>query len=251
MIVPESTFYLLVSTVALVATVGFVARLRQFSGTTRQYLLLAPFVSGMLMVGYFAMANQLLVLHSPGGEPVPVSRFTMYLFTYPLVVASVGVLADASRRLTVAGMIALVGFVSGTLVNWLAPVPFDSGGKLMVLASIASALYLLFVPYTRSAQSVTGARRLLFGKLRNLMALLMLMYLVVGLTSRQGLGLLGTFTGVYVGGYLDLLGHIGFGGILLRAPTAVRELAAEHPTPLDYFRDDGTQPPSTDAPAGD
>lgn len=251
MIVPEDQFYLLVSAVALVGTVLLAGMGRQYSGHVRQYMLVAPYVAGMLVIGYFAMANQALLWQSPNGEPVPASRFIMYLFSYTVVITSIAVLADASSRLAIAGALGVSGFTLGTLLNWLAPVPFDSVGKLVVITSLAATLYLLFRPYTQSAASVSGARRLLFGKLRNLMALLMLMYFLVGLTSRQGLGLLDTFTGIYAGAYIDLLGHLGFGGIILRSPTAIEELAAAHPTALAYFRDDGAEPPSSDVPTGD
>jgi len=117
---------------------------------------------------------------------------------------------------------------------------------VLVLGTLALLFWLLFRPYSRAAESVSGPRKLAFGKLRNLMTLLLLMYLIVSLTSRQGLGLIGTFSGVYIGGYMDVLGHVGFAGILLRSEAAVRDLATQRSSLVSYFR-----PPPEDAPAAD
>jgi bacteriorhodopsin len=249
MLIAEHTFYLLVTAVAAVTTVplALVAARAQ----VRSWALLAPAVTGLIALGYLGMGTQALTVPDPAGEPVTVSRFVTYLFTYTSVVATIGILADVGRRGTALGVLGLVGYTGGVLVNWILPAPLNSAGQLAVLGSTVFVLYLLFRPYSRSVQSVSGARQLLFGKLRNLMALLLLMYLIVGLTSRQGLGLLDAFTGVYIGGYLDLLGHVGYAGLLLRGGTAIEELAAQYPSPVAYLKGDTTTRPDPEAAPSD
>lgn len=251
MIVGELTFYGLIGALATVATIVYGFWVRQFSGPKRKVMLAAPYATAMLALGYFGMAAEVLRLHSASGRPVPVSRFLVYLFSYTVVIAYVGLMANAERRHVLMGIGLLSTFTIGALINWMTAPPIESVGKLVFLGSLIGLMWLLFRPYTRASQSVSGPRKLAFGKLRNLMALLLMMYLIVGLTSRQGLGLLGTFTGVYMGAYMDVLGHLGFAGILLRADTAVDHLAAEHSSLLAYVRGGGMQPPEADASASD
>lgn len=251
MIIAEQSFYLLVSAFALVSTLVCAAVARKFDGRARRYMLYAPAVTGLLALGYFAMSVGALTITDPKGEPVPVSRFATYMVSYTFVMAFIAMVGGASRRLGIAGIASVGGFTLGTLVNWLTPAPINVLGKVVVLSSLAASLYLLFKPYTRASSTVSGERRLLFGKVRNLMALLMTNYLIVGLISRQGLALLGTFTGVYIGGYIDILGHIGFAGLLLRSEDAIAELADVHRSMLDYLGSDDTRSPGQDATVSD
>ncbi|WP_246984509.1 bacteriorhodopsin [Halorientalis marina] len=236
MLIGELAFYGLVGAVAAVAFVGSALWTRRHTGARLRYTLVAPYVTGALALGYVGMSGEVLTLVAANGRPVPVSRFLVYLLTYTVVVGYVGLLADADRRTTLLGCGCIVGFVLATMLNWLFPAPVGTVGKAVTLVSIVGLLWILFRPLTRAAADVSGPRRLAFGKLRNLMALLILGYLVVGLTSRQGLGLLDAFTGVYVGGYLDVMGHLGFAAIVLRSADAMEELAADRASPLAYVR---------------
>jgi bacteriorhodopsin len=251
MFVGELTFYGIVGAVMTVAFVFFAVAVRQYSGRMRRYMIVAPFFCGVLAVGYFGMAAETLRVYSASGRAVPLSRFLLYLFTYTSVAGLIGVFAGAERKYLSIGVGLLAGFVVGTVINWYFAPPIESLGKLMVVGTLVGLLWLLFRPYTEAAESVSGTRRLAFGKMRNLMTLLLLMYFIVGLTSRQGLGLLGTFTGVYMGGYLDVLGHIGMAALVLRSEEAVAELAGERSSPLEYLRSDSTQQPPTESTAGD
>ncbi|MFD1585966.1 bacteriorhodopsin [Halorientalis brevis] len=251
MIVGELTFYALIGTLATVATVITAVGVRKFSGRKRRIALVAPYTTAMLALGYFGMANEVLRLHSASGRPVPLSRFVVYFFSYTVIIAYVGMMADAERRHILVGVGLLSTFSLGALINWMTAPPVESVGKLLFLGSLLGILWLLFRPYTRAAQAVSGPRRLAFGKLRNLMALLLIMYLVVGLTSRQGMGLLGTFTGVYMGAYMDVFGQLGFAGILLRSDTAIEHLANERSSLLAVLRDDGPRPSEPDASTSD
>lgn len=251
MLIGELTFYGLVGTAALLAFVASLLATRQYTGATRRYVLAAPYVTGLLTLGYFGMSGEVLTLTAANGRPVPLSRFIVYMLSYSVVVAYIGMLADADRRTILIGSGLIVGFSGATLINWLFPPPLGSLGKLLTLACIVGALWVLFRPFTQAAEGVSGARTLAFGKLRNLMTLLILGYLVVGLTSRQGIGLLDAFTGVYLGGYLDLMGHIGFAAILLRSDDAIEDLLAERESPLAYFREERSPAPGPDVEAGD
>jgi len=247
MIVGELTFYRLVGAAMTVAFVFFAVAVRQFSGRKLRYMVAAPFFCAVLALGYFGMSVELLTLFAANGRPVPLSRFAVYMTSYTAVIAYIGVVGGASRKHLLLGVGLLVSFTSGTFINWLFVPPIENVGKLLFLASLIGMFWLLFRPYTEAAESVSGPRRLAFGKMRNLMALLLLMYFLVGLTARQSLGLLDTFTGVYMGGYMDMLGHLGMAGILLRSEEAIEELAGERSSPLSYLRESQSPPPETAA----
>lgn len=82
-------------------------------------------------------------------------------------------------------------------------------------------------PVTKRSGETAGERVLLYGKLRNLLILLWVAYLVVGVVSRQGIGLLDAFGGIFAGAYLDIATRIGFGLLLLRGPDAIAHLIDE------------------------
>jgi hypothetical protein len=54
-----------------------------------------------------------------------------------------------------------------------------------------------------------------------------------------------------MGGYMDVLGHIGMAALVLRSEEAVTELAGERSSVLAYFRADGSQASSVESTAGD
>ena len=251
MIVGELTFYTLVGAVMAVAFVFFAVAVRQYSGRMRRYMIVAPALCGILSLGYFAMSAEALRVYSAGGRAVPLSRFVAYYLGYSTVVAYIGVIGGASRKHLSLSVGFMVVFITGTIVNWYFLPPVESLGKVLVVSSMVGQLWILAGPFSRAAESVSGTRRLAFGKMRNLMALLLLMYFIVGLTSRQGLGLLGTFTGIYMGGYMDVLGHIGMAALVLRSGDAIEELAAERSSVLAYFREQGAQGSAVDGTAGD
>jgi bacteriorhodopsin len=251
MFIGELTFYGLVGATMAVAFVFFAVAVRHYTGRMRRYMIVAPFLCGALSLGYFAMSAELLRVYSASGRAVPLSRFIVYYTAYTTVVAYIGVMGGASRKHLSMGVGFMVVFITGTIVNWYFVPPVESLGKLLVVSSMVGQLWILAGPFSRAAESVSGPRRLAFGKMRNLMALLLLMYFIVGLTSRQGLGFLGTFTGIYMGGYMDVLGHIGMAALVLRSEEAVTELAGERSSVLAYFRADGSQASSVESTAGD
>jgi bacteriorhodopsin len=251
MLFEEQTLYSAVAVVALLLTIVLGARVRQFEGATRRHMLVVPAVTASLTVSYVGMATGTLLFHGPGGEPVYVTRFLDYAVAYGLVSAYTGQLADADRRLLFSGILGLWAFSFGAMARHLASPPFDSLGSLLVLGGFVYSLWLMLRPYTRSAASVTGDRRLLFGKLRNVQVIMLLTYLLVALTTRQALGLLDAFTGIYVSAYLDLFSHVALAGLILRSEPAIRSTVEAYPSPLSFLAGSNTDRPTAETPADD
>lgn len=235
MIVQEQTLYAIATAIALVATVVAAISAWRYNSRSRQHVAAIVLSLGLLTAGYGLMALDVLVISTADGEPVYLSRFGLYTVTYTLLMSYVGLIAGASLRYRLIPAVATLGFVYGTVVVQLAPAPFDSLGSLTVLASLAIVMWAFFGPLTRAARSVSGNRRLLFIKLRNLGALVFLSYLLLALMTRQALGLFDAFVGVFVAAYVDLLAHLGLTGLIIYSREAVEELADEHRSPLATF----------------
>ncbi|RXK47351.1 bacteriorhodopsin [Halorientalis pallida] len=251
MLFEEQTLYAAVAIVALLLTVGLIAGIRRFGGATRRHMLLAPAAMASLTVSYAGMAAGILLFHGPEGAPVYVTRFLDYGIVYAFAAAYTGQVANVDRRVIFSGVLGLWAFSFGAMIRHLAPPPFDSLASLLVLGGFAYTLWLLLRPYTRAAASVSGDRRLLFGKLRNVQLIMLITYLLVALTTRQALGLLGAFTGIYVSAYLDLFSHVALVGLVLRSEPAIRSLVETHPSPLSFLTESGSRRTTADAPADD
>ncbi|WP_424017596.1 bacteriorhodopsin [Halorientalis pallida] len=251
MLFEEQTLYTAVAIVALLLTVVLAAWVRRFEGTTRRHMLLAPAAMASLTVSYVGMATGILLFHGPEGAPVYVTRFLDYGIIYAFIAAYTGQMANADRRVILSGVLGLWAFSFGAMIRHLAPPPFGSIASLLVLSGFAYSLWLLLRPYTRAAASVSDDRRLLFGKLRNVQLIMLITYLLVALTTRQALGLLGAFTGIYVSAYLDLFSHVALVGLIVRSEPAIRSLTETHPSPLSFLTGSNTQRPTADAPADD
>ena len=251
MLFEERTLYAAVAIVGGLLTAVFVAWARRFDGATRRHAMLAPAITASLTVSYVGMAIGALLLRGPHGAPVYLTRFLDYGFVYALMVAYTGQLADADRRSVLSGILGLWAFSFGAMARHLASPPLDSLASLLVLGGFVYSLWLLLRTYTRAAASVAGDRRLLFGKLRNVQVIMLLTYLLVALTTRQALGLLGAFTGIYVSAYLDLFSHVALAGLLLRSEPAIRSTVETHPSPLSFLTRSNTDYPTAETPADD
>lgn len=235
MVVQEQTLYAITAVVALGAAVVTAILLRNYRGDARRHAAVAVLSLVALSAGYVVMALDLLVLTTPDGEPVYISRFAVYTLTYTVLLSYIGLIAGASRRTRLVPGIATLGFTYGTLVVQLAPAPIDSLGSLVVLASLALVLWAFYRPLTQAAQSVSGNRRLLFAKLRNIGTLVFISYLLLALMTRQALGLFDAFVGVFVAAYVDLLAHLGLAGLIVYSRETIEEVAQEYSSPLATF----------------
>lgn len=222
----ELTLYTLTAGGMLLATLLIAGWVLQKPSAYRKFLLPIPCIVGVLVLSYGAMSQEFLTVPDSDGNPVTTARFLGYFFTYPIVVLYLGWLIDAPRKQTFAGSGLVLLFILAVLSNWFLEGVFSALASLLLLGSLAAILWIMFRPMTRAGSAVSMERQLTFWKLRNLLALIWIFYLLIGLTSRQGLGLLDPFTGVLIGIYLDALGHIGFAVLFLRAEATLDSLHA-------------------------
>lgn len=249
MVIQEQTLYAGGAGIAFVAAVAAAVLISGFEGKTRRHMLLMPAALAVLALGYLGMALELFVATSPVGEPVYFTRYGTYLLSYTFLMSYIGLVAGAKLRYRLIPAGAVLGFTFGTVLVQLAPPPLDSVGSLVVLGSLVAVFWAFFGPLTRAAASVSGDRRLLFAKLRNLAALAFIMYLLVAFTNRSALGLLDAFVGVFTIAYVDLVAHVGLAGLIVYSGDAIESVTAEHSSPFATFT--SQQTPAADVPGDD
>lgn len=219
----ELEMYAFTAAVMALVAVPFAVLVARLPAERRRYYLPVVVLPLVNVATFGVMSQGVLLFEGPDGSTIPLARLVAYAVIYPTTTVYIGLAGGVSRSgvAKMAGLVLVV--VVGVGVNWAVPDPFGSLGGLAMIAGLTVLAYLLLGPYARVAAGRSGERTLLFGKLRNLLLLLWASYVAVGLTSRQALGLLDTFAGVFMGNYIDLLGVVGFGIIVLGSRAGVEE----------------------------
>lgn len=222
--ISELRMYRLGFYVTAVATLAFLGWVARKPAGTRRYYLPAPIVCGTLSFAYFGMSIELLRVTTSSGQPLPMTRYVDYFIATAIMVAVAGKVAGATRR-QLAVLVALtVGWVGISLGRYFLTGTAVLAATVLTVVVLGLLLYMLVWPVTKRSGGTSGERVLLYGKLRNVLILLWIAYLVIGVISRQGIGLLDAFSGIFVGAYLDIATRIGFGLLLLRGSDAMAQL---------------------------
>jgi bacteriorhodopsin len=235
MVVAEQTLYAASAVLLFLGTLGMTALVRRFDGAAARHVRALPVVLAILGLGYVGMALDLFVVFSPEGEPVYMTRTAAYMFTYTFLMGYVGLVSGAKRRYRLIPAAGVVGFNAATPVIQLLGPPVSLIGAILIFLSLIAVYWAFFGPLTRAAKDIPRNRRLLFLKLRNLAALIFIMYMLVSFTSRQALGLLDAFTGVFTVTYVDLVGHFGLAGLIIFSTVGVEMVANDHSSPFEML----------------
>lgn len=225
--IPAETLYRITFYAMAVVTGFFLLWVSRFPEGKRRYYLPIPLMCGILSLAYFGMSTQQFFVTTPTGQPVQVSRYIEYYTVGPMMVTITCMVAGATRRQLIATNAVMVSWTSASVAGYLLTEPAVYVANIANFALLGLLAYILIWPITRQSGKQGGERVLLYGKLRNLLLLLFGGYLVIGLLSRQGFGLLDAFSGIFLGSYIDALTRIGFGVLVLRATDATDQLIAE------------------------
>lgn len=180
-------------------------------------------VTGIATVAYALMTAGLGTL--PVGERVVfVPRYVDWLLTTPLLILYVGLLSGASRRtiglaVAVDTLVLVLGFAATLTTGAVSYALFGAGSVAFV-----GLLYLLYRPMTAAGRASPDAA--LFGKLRDVIGVLWLIYPVVWVTGPPGLGVMTAEMTALVIVYLDLVTKVGFGVIVLNARESIGAAAS-------------------------
>jgi len=218
----------------------FIARGWSVESQRRQKFYIATImIAAIAFVNYLAMALGFGVTQIQiAGEMRPIywARYTDWLFTTPLLLYDLALLAGADRN-TIYSLVGLDALMIGT--GALATLSAGSGvlatgterllwwgistGFLLVL------LYFLFSKLTTRASELSSDTRSTFSTLRNVILVLWLVYPVWWLVGSEGLNVVGIVPETAGFMVLDLSAKIGFGYILLRSHAILDE--AKQPAP--------------------
>lgn len=224
--IPELQLYQLTAAILGLVTLAVIAVTVRLPARRREYGLACVLITGSMGAAYVLMSVEFLTIQNVAGEWLPVARFGGYLIAFSAMLAFLTRLAGVGYRWTALLIALLTGVVSGTVLSWYFDEPTSFGGVALTVVSLSilSVVLLRSVPARQSG--ISDERRLLFGKLRNLSLLIWWLYIVIGMITRQNLGLLDAFVGIFLGAYADVVIVVGFVAILLRGDEALDHLHA-------------------------
>ncbi len=188
----------------------------------QEYYIITIFIPAIAATSYFSMAMGFgLTEVMVAGEALDIywARYADWLFTTPLLLLDLALLAGADRN-TISTLVGLdVGMIVTGLVAALTTASQAmriawwgiSCGFFLVL------LYILVSRLTAQAADQPGDVGNLFGTLRNVVILLWLAYPIVWIVGTEGLGLVPLYYETAAFMVLDVLAKVGFGFLLLRS----------------------------------
>ena len=200
------------------------------------FYIVTIFIPVIAALSYFSMAMGfgLIELQVPWQEAaldIYWARYADWLFTTPLLLLDLALLAGANRN-TIGTLMGLdVGMI---VTGFIATVITVSQGFRVVWWGISSGFFLalLYILVSRlSAQAATqpGDVGDLFNTLRNLTILLWTAYPIVWLIGTEGLGLIPLYWETAAFMVLDVSAKVGFGYLLLRSRGVLEQARVEAP----------------------
>jgi len=159
------------------------------------------------------------------------ARYADWLFTTPLLLADLGLLAGADPR-EIAG-IALVDvfmIVTGLVGAVEAVFAFRFIWWFVSTVALVFILYFLYFSFTRAASQQSEEAQSTFKLLRNLTVVLWAVYPIWWLVGTEGVGAVNLFVETLGFMVLDVSAKVGFGIILLRSRAAISGSEAPEPS---------------------
>jgi len=216
-------------------------------GRRQKFYIATILITAIAFTNYLAMALGfgLTIIELPNDPEAPIywARYTDWLFTTPLLLYDLALLAGADRN-TISTLVSLDVLMIGTGV--LATLSAGSGvlsagAERLVWWGISTAfllvlLYFLFSSLSGRVTDLPEDTQSTFRTLRNLVLGVWLVYPVWWLVGTEGLGLVGIFAETAGFMVIDLTAKVGFGFILLRSHSVLDGAKAAQPsgaTPAD------------------
>ena len=200
----------------------------------KEFYIITTLIPGIAAASYLSMffGFGLTEVSLETGRVVDVywARYADWLFTTPLLLLDIGLLAGASNR----DIGALVGLDAFMIVTGLAATLMKvvvARYAFWTISTIAMLLllYFLFAVFTEAAADLDEDARGTFNVLRNLILVAWAVYPVVWLVGTEGAGIVNLYVETLLFMILDVTAKVGFGFILLRSRAITDEGSA--PTP--------------------
>ena len=213
-----------------IGTVGMALGLLYFLGRgwgvkdrkLKQFYAINIFVTTIAFSMYFSMATGFGVANVSlaGGEELPIywARYTDWLFTTPLLLLDIALLANADRE-TIYTLVGLDVFMIATgLIGAFAAQPvYRIGWWGISTAALLVLLYVLAQTLSAAAANQSESARSLTNTLKNMLIVLWLAYPVVWILGTEGtLEIIGLYEETALFMVLDLTAKVGYGAYLLQ-----------------------------------
>jgi bacteriorhodopsin len=187
----------------------------------REFYTITTLIPLIAAASYLAMALGQGVAEVDG-RTVYWARYVDWLFTTPLLLLDLALLARAGRNL-IFGLIAADVFMIATgLVATLSPTPINFVWWVVSTGAFVAILFGLLGQLSANARNRPGEVGSVFSTLRNLTAVLWTAYPIVWLLGTEGFGLVGLGIEVLLFMILDLSAKVGFGFLLLSNRAALQ-----------------------------
>jgi bacteriorhodopsin len=195
----------------------------------QEFYIVTIFVPAIAFTAYLAMAMGYgLTEVTVGGESLEIywARYADWLFTTPLLLIDLALLAGAARN-TIATLVGLdVAMIATGLVGALTAdqgetiLGLGTGAQRLIWWGVSTAFFVVLLYYLVGTLSGEAADRpgevgSLFRTLRNLTIVLWSAYPIVWLLGTEGLGIVPLYWETAAFMVLDLSAKVGFGAILL------------------------------------
>ena len=206
----------------------------------QEYYIITIFIPAIAAASYFAMATGFglieVSVQGLGTLDIYWARYADWLFTTPLLLLDLALLAGADRNT----IYTLVGLDVFMIVTGLVGALATEGQVFRILwwaistGALLMLLYVLLGTLSEQAQRQSGQVGTLFNRLRNLILVLWSAYPVVWILGTEGgfaIIPLGIETAAFM--VLDLAAKVGFGFILLQSRDVLRASATRSATIAD------------------
>jgi bacteriorhodopsin len=199
----------------------------------KEFYVITILIPGIAAASYLSMFFGFGLTEVPlvNGRTVDVywARYADWLFTTPLLLLDIGLLAGASNR----DIGALVGLDAFMIVTGLAatlmkiPVARYAFWTISTIAMIF-LLYFLVAVFGQAVDDKSEDTRSTFNVLRNIILVTWVIYPIAWLVGTEGLALVGLFGETLLFMILDVTAKVGFGFVLLKSRAITEDSA---PTP--------------------
>ncbi len=217
----------------------------------QEFYIVTILITAIAFCNYLAMALGFgLTTVNVGGEELPIywARYTDWLFTTPLLLIDLGLLARANRNqlATLVSLDALMiatGAVATLTGGAYVASGLGDGARRLIWWGVSTGfllvlLYFLFGTLTEQANALGSDVGAKFAQLRNLIVVVWLVYPVWWLVGTEGLTLISL--NVETAGFmvLDLVAKVGFGFLLLSSRQVLDSVSSATGTGATATADD-------------
>ena len=233
---PEAIWLALGTAMMLLGTVYFIAKGWGVKDPKQQeYFVITTMITGIASAAYLSMffGFGLTEVEVAGRGVLDIywARYADWLFTTPLLLLDLALLAKASRIETSALIILDAFMIVTGLVGALSKqMTFRYTWWFISTVAMILVLYFLYSVLTSRVQEMDDDVKGTFTTLRNLVLVLWTLYPILWIVGTEGAGVVNLYVETLGFMVLDVLAKVGFGFILLRSRAILGDAEAPEPS---------------------